>query len=65
MDFGVTIPEKWVRIDAVIGTRMIPEESAKVIERAIWKMREAEEVTEKNLWQCLEYWAADYLSGVE
>lgn len=57
--------EGWVSIDAVIGTRMIPAESAKVIAAAIAKAKLAGDVTDKNPWQLLEYLSADYGAGLD
>lgn len=58
-----TDDKRWVPIESVIGRSKIPAESAKVIRKAIDKMVGSQELTSKNLWQALEYWAADYLSG--
>jgi hypothetical protein len=56
-------PENWIRISEVIGSDKVPEDVAKVIRQAIAKMRKDGDVGEKNEWQALEYWAADYLAG--
>lgn len=53
----------WVPIESVIGRSKIPVGSAKVIRKAIDTMLSRKEVTSKNMWQALEYMAADYLSG--
>ncbi len=53
----------WVPISAVIGTHKVPQGAAKTIIRALESMRDAGEVTGKNMWQGLELMAADYLSG--
>lgn len=55
--------KRWVPIESVIGRAKIPAESAKVIRKALDKMVGMQEITGKNLWQGLEYLAADYLSG--
>jgi len=53
----------WVPLASVIGTDKIPAESAKIIKQAVNKMKKNDQVAPKNLWQTLEYWAADYLAG--
>jgi ParB-like chromosome segregation protein Spo0J len=53
----------WVPIESVIGRSKIPAESARVIRKALDKMIGKQEVTSKNLFQGLEYLAADYLAG--
>lgn len=58
-----TDDKRWVPIESVIGRSKIPAESAKVIRKAIDKMVGSQELSSKNLWQALEYWAADYLAG--
>lgn len=55
--------KRWVPIESVIGRSKIPAASAKVIRKAIDTMLSRQEVTSKNMWQALEYMAADYLSG--
>ncbi len=55
--------KRWVPIESVIGRAKIPAESAKVIRRALDRMVGTQEITGKNLWQGLEYLAADYLAG--
>lgn len=47
----------------IFKTAYIPTEAAEVIEAALEKMQEEENVTKKNLWQAIEYWAADYLGS--
>lgn len=55
--------KRWVPIESVIGRGKITAESAKVIRKALDTMVGAQEITGKNLWQGLEYLAADYLAG--
>ena len=55
--------KRWVPIESVIGRAKVPAESAKVIRKAIDKMIGSQELSSKNMWQALEYWAADYLAG--
>lgn len=55
--------KRWVPIESVIGRSKIPAASAKVIRKAIDTMLSRQEITSKNMWQALEYMAADYLSG--
>ena len=52
----------WVPVAPILGTTAIPLEAARVIGQAIQKMVDRGEITKKNLWQAIEYWAADYLS---
>lgn len=52
---------RWVPVESVIGRGKIPAGSAKVIRQALERMVGAGELTSKNLWQGLEYLAAEYL----
>ena len=56
-------PKSAVYLRDLFGVNTIPAEAAKVIKDALLKMRNADEVTDKNKWQALEYWAADYNAG--
>ena len=47
----------------IFKTAYIPKEPAEIIEQALEKMKEDGNITNKNIWQALEYWAADYLAG--
>lgn len=60
---GEVIHKNFVPISSVIGTDMIPAPTAEIILRAVEKMMSAGDITSKNKWQALEYWAAEYLSG--
>lgn len=53
----------WVPIETLIGRNMIPVGSAKVIKKALDRMVANKDITNKNLWQGLEYLAAEYLGG--
>lgn len=53
----------WVPLASILGTDDIPVGAAQVIKEAVQKMMDRGEVTKKNLWQAIEYWAADYLAG--
>lgn len=55
--------KKWVPLVSVFGTYDVPASAAQVIRKAVIKMRDRGEVRTSALWQALEYWAADYLSG--
>ena len=55
---------EWVQITSLFGSPAIPKEAADVIADALKKMAENGEITQKNKWQALEMWAADYLGGV-
>ena len=58
-----TSTREWVPLASIIGTDNIPVESARVIQKAVQKMMDKGEITKKNLWKAIEYWAADYLGG--
>lgn len=53
---------QWVPLSTIFGTDRIPVEAAKVIKQAAGRMMDSGEVTKKNLWQCIELWAASYLA---
>lgn len=55
-------PNKFIPVSTIIGTDAIPAQAGAVIKKAVDKMRDEGMVTTKNLWQALEYWAADYLA---
>jgi hypothetical protein len=55
--------KRWVPIESVVGRRKIPVESAKVIKKALDRMTGRGDITEKNLWQGIEYLCADYLAA--
>jgi ParB-like chromosome segregation protein Spo0J len=46
----------------ILGTSWVPKAASSVIRDAIKKMVAAGDVGHTNRWQCLEYWAAEYLS---
>lgn len=54
---------QWVPVDTLIGRSKIPVGSAKIIKKALDKMVGAGDITSKNLFQGLEYMAADYLAS--
>lgn len=63
---GYESPENdknWVPIETVIGRRKIPAGTAKVITKALSKMRGKGEIKSNELWAGLEQLAAAYLSG--
>ncbi len=55
--------KKWVPLASVFGTYDIPAEAAQVVRKAVLRMRDKGEVASKSLWQAVEFWASDYLSG--
>jgi len=55
--------KRWVPIESVVGRRKIPVESAKIIKKALDRMVGRGDLTDKNLFQGLEYLCADYLAG--
>ena len=55
----------WVPLSTILGTDRVPAAAAKVINQAVNAMKDKGDITGKNLWQAIEYWAADYLSQGE
>jgi len=55
--------KRWVPMASIFNGDKMPAGAALTIQKAVKKMMEREEITSKNTWQALEYWAADYLSG--
>ena len=56
--------KRWVPIESIIGKNKIPAGAAKIIRKALDRMVGKGDLTNKNLWQGLEYLCADYLSGI-
>ena len=54
---------KWIKLASLFHTTAIPPSSAYVISIAIKKALRDGDIRERNRWQILEYWAADYLAG--
>lgn len=52
-----------VSLRDLFRTSTIPVDAVGTIKSAVDKMLERGQVTKKNLWQVLEFWAADYLAG--
>jgi len=52
----------WVPLSTILGTDRVPAEAAKIINKAVNAMKDKGDITGKNLWQAIEYWAAEYLS---
>lgn len=55
--------EGWIPLHVLFKTGAVPAEAAQTILSALDKYAEREGAEDKNLWQALEFWAADYLSG--
>lgn len=53
----------WISLSTILGTDKVPFQAAQIIRRAVEKMLSEGSVGKKNLWQCLEFWAADHLAG--
>ena len=53
---------KWVRLDEMFQTKVVPVESAAVIELAMKKMLDAGLLSPDALWQFIEFLAADWLA---
>lgn len=56
---------RWVPIASIFGTDEIPPGAAQVIQRAVAHLLKSGDLTERNRWQAIEYWAADYLAGTK
>ena len=52
----------WVPLCSIFGTDQIPAPAAAVLKKAVDRMTGKGDVTNKNLWQCLEFLSANYLS---
>jgi hypothetical protein len=57
------VAEGWTPVVDVLHAQAVPPDVATVVGMAMDKMVERGELTEKNRWQALEYWAADYLAS--
>jgi rRNA maturation endonuclease Nob1 len=57
--------DNWVPLESILGVGTVPSPAAAVINRAVEKMVARSEVGDRNRWQALEMWAADYLQGPE
>jgi|GEM_PF-5255324 len=55
--------DQWVYLAEVVGSVRIPESAAFIIKEALEKMTSNGDISERNPWQAIEYWAADYLQG--
>lgn len=55
--------KNWVDITAVVGTKKIPRGAAFVIQTAMKEAIKNGDVGERNKWQIIEFWAAEYLAG--
>lgn len=54
---------EWVAVRDLFKSAYIPKEVADVVLKAIEKAEKNGTVTNKNRWQLLEYWSADFLAG--
>lgn len=52
--------DDWVYLADIFGARM-PKAAVEVVNKAIEKALKTKDITKRNLWQLIEYWAADYL----
>ena len=62
-DDRVTIDKEWIALVDIFRAIQVPKAAATVITRALEDMKHKGVVSDKNLWQALELWAADYLAG--
>lgn len=53
----------WVPMAALFGRDTMPARAAVIVKKALEKMQAEGDLKQGNLWQALEYWAADYLAG--
>lgn len=53
----------WVALDAVVGRRAIPAESAQVIKQGLDEAIVRGDTNPSNRFQAIEYWAADYMAS--
>jgi len=56
--------KSWVPLSSIFGSDKVPIGVAQVLKQAVDDMKEKRDITNKNLWQALEYLAADYLGGI-
>jgi hypothetical protein len=56
---------RWIPLATIFGTDEVPPAAARVIQRAIARMVEHDEVSDKARWQSIEFLCADYLAGVK
>lgn len=54
---------RWVPLASIFGTDEVPPQAARVMQRAVARMVEHDEVSDKAHWQAIEFWAADHLAG--
>lgn len=57
--------ENWVPLRKVFGTAKIPEAVASVVGMALERLKTQGHITDVNLWQGLEWMAANYLSEAD
>jgi hypothetical protein len=55
----------WVPLASIFGGDRVPAGAAMTIKRALSKMLDAGDVSEKASWQFIEFLAAEYLAGAE
>lgn len=55
--------KKWVPLVSIFGNDEVPPGVARVLARAVEKMKDAGDIGDKNRFQALEYLAAEYLGG--
>ena len=62
-DTGGAKHDGWVPLSSIFGRDTVPAKAAAVIARAVDRMADQGVITKGNLWQALEFWAADSLAG--
>jgi hypothetical protein len=53
----------WVPLATIFGGDRVPAGAAMLIQRAVQSMKERGDIGDKNLWQFIEFMAAEYLAG--
>jgi len=59
--YAVGEEENWVPLSDIFGGAAVPKEASKVIREALSRMKKEGHVGQRNAWQAIEFWAADYL----
>jgi len=55
--------QRWVPLATIFGVDEVPAQAARVMQRAVARLVELGDVSEKARWQTIEYLCADYLAG--
>ena len=55
--------QRWVPLATIFGVDEVPLHAARIMQRAVARLVESGDVSEKARWQAIEYLCADYLAG--